>query len=57
MTRETDVQISGDRRTVTLTLPYETYRQLEAIRREGESVDELMKRLALAARVSGKVSG
>ncbi len=57
MTRENEVQISGDRTAVTLTLPYETYRQLEAIRREGESMDELMKRLALAARVSGKLSG
>ncbi len=49
-----EVQHSQDGRTVTMTIPYETYRQLEAIRREGESVDELMKRLALAVRVSGK---
>ncbi len=56
MTGEDEVRVSPDRKTVTLTIPYETYRQLEAIRRQGESVDELMKRLALAARVSGKLS-
>jgi len=49
-----EVQRSPDSKSVTLTIPYETYRQLEAVRREGESIDELMKRLALAVRVSGK---
>lgn len=56
MAGDNTVSVSTDRKTVTLIIPYETYRQLEAIRREGESVDELMKRLALAARVSGKLS-
>ena len=56
MAGQDEVRVSPDRKSVTLTIPYETYRQLEAIRREGEGIDELMKRLALAARVSGKLS-